>query len=118
MARGMKTGGRRKGTRNRATAALAAAVAEAGLTPLEFLLVVMRDETQPTELRLIAAARAAPFCHPKLSAVAVRAVMEQPEDVRRHQELLNSVLSFVDQSARGRYGSGIAADLTVVDQST
>jgi hypothetical protein len=113
MSLGRKTGGRRKGTPNRATAAVAAAVAASGETPLEFMLLVMRDETQPIELRLEAAARAAPFCHPKLSAVAVRAVVDQQEDVRRRGELLETILSIVDQSARNRNSYESASEQSV-----
>jgi hypothetical protein len=33
------------------------------------MLKVMRDETQPTAVRLDMAKAAAPYCHPKLAAV-------------------------------------------------
>jgi hypothetical protein len=37
--------------------------------PLDFLLRLMRDPLAPKAKRLEAAKAAAPFCHPKLSAV-------------------------------------------------
>ena len=37
----------------------------AGLTPLEYMLAVMRDETQDPERRLRMAIAAAPFVHAK-----------------------------------------------------
>ena len=69
MAKGVKTGGRKKGTPNKASAAKAAAVAASGLTPMEFMLQTMRDIGQPLNVRLDAAKSCAPYVHPKLSAV-------------------------------------------------
>lgn len=63
MALGKKTGGRRKGSRNKRTAVLQAAVsaaAEAGPTPLDHLLAVMRDPNNDPAIRLDAAKAAAP----------------------------------------------------------
>src|SRR5689334_7868918 len=61
--------GRKKGTPNKATAARAKAIADSGLTPLDFMLVTMRDEARPFHVRLDAAKSAAPYVHPKLAAV-------------------------------------------------
>ena len=63
--------GRPRGSKNRRTLLLeegARVAAEGGLTPLEHLLTVMRDESQPTQVRLDAAKAAAPYCHPRLTA--------------------------------------------------
>jgi hypothetical protein len=43
MARGRKTGGRQKGTRNRATEEARTAVGATGTMPLDYMLSVMRD---------------------------------------------------------------------------
>lgn len=69
MAKGLKTGGRKKGTPNRATAAKVAEIAESGVTPLEFMLHVMRDESAEPAARADMAKAAAPYVHPKLAAV-------------------------------------------------
>lgn len=76
MAFGKKTGGRQKGSKNKATLLQEAAVAErvaqaknSGVTPLEFMLSVMRDETRPFAERYAAARDAAPYQHPKLASV-------------------------------------------------
>jgi hypothetical protein len=97
MAKGSKTGGRERGTPNRATAAKAAAVAASGLTPLDFEIAMMRryaakaellekiadDETasrkeraeagkmarECLQIAMDAARNAAPFVHPKLTAI-------------------------------------------------
>jgi hypothetical protein len=69
MAVGKKTGGRTKGVPNRATAAKAAQVEASGLTPLDFMLNILRDETETHDNRAWAAEKAAPYIHPKLAAV-------------------------------------------------
>jgi hypothetical protein len=69
MAKSRKTGGRKKGVPNRATASKAAAIAESGQIPLDYMLAVMRDEKAPAERRDEMAKAAAPYVHPKLAAV-------------------------------------------------
>lgn len=53
--------GRKPGWRSQA---VATALAD-GLTPLEYLLQVMRDEGLEESQRMEAAKAAAPYCHPK-----------------------------------------------------
>ena len=67
--KGVRQGGRQKGTPNRATAAREAAIAASGLTPLDYMLTVLRDETMKPERRDWAANAAAPYVHPKLASV-------------------------------------------------
>lgn len=69
MAAGKKTGGRAKGIPNKATAAKAAEIAASGLTPLEYMLGVMRDEQAPVDRRDEMAKAASPYVHPKLAAI-------------------------------------------------
>jgi hypothetical protein len=69
MAAGRKTGGRAKGTPNKATAARAAEIAASGETPLDYMLKVMRDPTIEYGRRDDMAKAAAPYVHPKLAAV-------------------------------------------------
>lgn len=64
-----KSGGRKKGSANKATAAKAAAVEASGLTPLDFLLNVMRGEAYEFSARIDAAKAAAPYIHPRLASV-------------------------------------------------
>ena len=42
-----------------------------GSTPLDYLLGIMRDESQPIEVRMFAAKAALPYCTPRLAAVRV-----------------------------------------------
>lgn len=71
MARGGKRegAGRKPGALNKKTAAQIEAVKAGGITPLEYLLSVMRDETVDQHERVDAAHKAAPYVHPKLSSV-------------------------------------------------
>jgi hypothetical protein len=68
MAKGAKTGGRKKGVPNKATAAKVKQIAASGLTPLDYMLSVMRTSEDPAQ-RLDAAKAAAPYVHPKLQPV-------------------------------------------------
>ena len=69
MAVGRKTGGRLKGMPNKATLKREKAIAETGLTPLDYMLAVLRNEDNAPDLRLDAAKSAAPYCHPKLATI-------------------------------------------------
>lgn len=66
---GPKTGGRQKGSTNKATAAREAEVKASGLTPLDFMLNMLRDENAKPADRMWAAEKAAPYVHPKLANV-------------------------------------------------
>ncbi len=76
--KGERRGGRRKGTPNRATPAMAvartAAVHQAltgGETPLDVMTRVMRGEAGITDRQFAAACAAAPCVHARLSAAVV-----------------------------------------------
>lgn len=69
MAAGQKTGGRQKGTPNKASAERVAEIAAAGITPLEYMLQVMRDPDAEPQRRDDMGKAAAPYVHPKLAAV-------------------------------------------------
>lgn len=63
--------GRKKGVPNKRTAELQAAVEANGITPLEFLLSIMRDGVNEPKDRMAAAIAAAPYVHAKLAAIDV-----------------------------------------------
>jgi hypothetical protein len=69
MALGRKTDGRQMGARNRATAEARAAAEATGILPLDYMLSVMRDADADPKRRDAMAIAAAPYLHPKLSAV-------------------------------------------------
>ena len=65
----VKSGGRQKGTGNKATAKLAAEVAKSGKTPMQFLLDRMRNTKADMAERIECAKAAAPYVHPKLASI-------------------------------------------------
>lgn len=69
MALGKKTGGRRKGTPNKGVIKPYKQPPPEGMSPLDYLLSVMRSQTHPTDLRVGAAKAAAPYMHRALKAM-------------------------------------------------
>lgn len=80
MRGGKRTGsGRKTGSKNAKTAEIAQKAMEAGLTPLEYMLDLLRKEAPAdadalvkasyASLRFEAAKAAAPYCHPRLNAI-------------------------------------------------
>lgn len=61
--------GRPKGSTNKRNALLAEAVAQSGITPLEFMLEVMRNPEKDLDIRLDAAKAAAPYVHARLASI-------------------------------------------------
>lgn len=80
--KGKKTGGRQKGVPNKASAAKAKAIADSGMTPLDYLLDVMRNGEDPIQ-RLDAAKAAAPYVHPKLAALEHRVDASVTVNIKR-----------------------------------
>ena len=65
-----KARGESRGTPNSAqTAKIIKDLVERGEAPLQYFLSIMKDKNEPKERRDWAAAEAAPYCHPRLSAV-------------------------------------------------
>jgi hypothetical protein len=61
--------GRPKGSKNKATVERQAVITADGITPLDYLLKVVRDEGELRPVRIDAANKAAPYVHPRLAAV-------------------------------------------------
>jgi len=105
MAQGRKTGGRQVGTPNRATAAKAAEVEASGLTPLDYMLLVMRDESRDPGDRFDAAKAAAPYVHPRLASLDAKT-----EETHHFVALLPEPLSIEEWELKAeRYRKGEAA---------
>jgi len=71
MARGGKrTGsGRKVGSATKRTREIADAAIADGLTPLEYMLGILRNDKAASEMRFEAAKAAAPYVHPRLQAI-------------------------------------------------
>jgi hypothetical protein len=61
--------GRKRGVPNKATLTRQNEIAATGITPLDYMISVLRDEGLPLDTRFDAAKAAAPFVHPKLSSI-------------------------------------------------
>lgn len=66
---GRQNNGRPKGSINKRTKAMVAKANKGGMLPAEFLLKQMRNSKHPMELRMQAAAAAAPYFHARLQAI-------------------------------------------------
>lgn len=94
MARGGKreNAGRKTGTPNKATQEQRDAVLASGLTPLDYMLGILRDIDIPTDRRDWAAEKAAPYVHARLAAI------EAKHDIT---DALADLLKAVDGRTRG-----------------
>ncbi len=88
-----KTGGRKKGTPNKASAAREKAIAESGLTPLDYMLETLRNNKLDKADRQWAANAAAPYCHRRMPQ-AITGEDGGPVE-------LHSVLELIDGRTRG-----------------
>ena len=71
---------RPRGSLNKRTQKVLEAAEAGGEMPLDFLLRLMRDPHSPMARRLEAAKAAAPFLHPKLSAIDAKLSQEPPAE--------------------------------------
>lgn len=94
MARGGKreNAGRKPGEPNRATQEQRDAAIASGLTPLDYMLTVLRNEDMASDRRDWAAEKAAPYIHARLSAI------EAKHDIT---DALADLLKAVDGRTRG-----------------
>lgn len=97
--------GRKAGTINKASARTREAIAASGLTPLDYMLQVMRDEQKPFDVRLDAANKAAPYVHPKLTAVEHSGKIDS--DTTHHGEVAVRPFAEFLESALGRGAEGV-----------
>lgn len=74
MAKGgaRKGAGRKPGGKNAKSAAIAHQAAAEGVTPLAYMLGILRDVTKPEPLRADMAKAAAPYMHPRLATHEVK----------------------------------------------
>ena len=85
---GKRTGaGRKKGEPNKRTAEAQAKAEETGITPLEYMLSVMRNSSDE-RMRMSAAQAAAPYVHAKLSSVEVTGKDGKPLETVTRIELV------------------------------
>lgn len=79
--------GRKGGGQNQKSSKIAKAAAAKGLTPVEFMLNMLRDDDATIEDRKWAAQHAAPYVHPRLAAIEQRGGGEE----EKHEDWLMRV---------------------------
>lgn len=99
MAQGKKTGGRQKGTPNKASIERAAEIAASGETPLDYMIRVMRDRSVDHPRRDDMAKAAAPYVHNKLAAVEHTGKDGGPIETASHpRDLARAVLALLREA--------------------
>lgn len=78
--------GRKKGAVGKLHDAARAQAASEGITPLAYLLGLLRDDQQPQEIRTDAAKAAAPYLHAKLANVDANVNLSGDITVRASKE--------------------------------
>ena len=79
--------GRKKGEPNRRTVETQAMAQQTGITPLEYMLDVMRNSSDE-RMRMAAATAAAPYVHAKLSSVELSGIDGGPVETVTTIELI------------------------------
>lgn len=94
MAKGQKTGGRKKGTPNKATVEREALVSAAasGANPIKFFADLLSNMDAPLQLRFAAAKELAPYMHAKLASIEANINANV-----KHENLLDHVASLETQ---------------------
>lgn len=106
-----KRGGRIPGTRNKRTEALMA-LAQDGETPCAFALRLMRDEEQPSDIRMHAAKIAAPYVHPKPQPEPRIVAFDLPDKIGGADGLLNVHEALLRATASGDIALEDARDIS------
>ena len=71
-------------------------IAEAGVTPLEYMLSILQDENAEPEKRFDAAKSAAPYVHPRLTQASVSVSNEDDVRAMDDAELIDALLDEIE----------------------
>ena len=105
--------GRLAGSRNKRTEALLE-LAESGETPCAFALRIMRDQEQPSDVRMHAAKLAAPYIHPRPQPEARVVAFDLHEDIGISQGLLPVHEALLRGTATGNVALDDAKDISTM----
>lgn len=78
--------GRKAGSPNKATAERQAEVEASGLTPLEYMLGILRNDEADSKDRMWAAEKAAPYVHAKLASVEHSGSLEVASQTKEQRD--------------------------------
>jgi hypothetical protein len=90
MAKGKKTGGRKKGSRNKATIALEQELAASGELPRDYMLRIMRDPNADDHRRDEMAKAVAPYVHPRFATIPHTGDGEKPTQMVMRVEFVRA----------------------------
>lgn len=77
--------GRKPGSVTTRTREIAEKAADEGITPLEYMLAILRNEAADPAQRFEAAKHAAPYIHPKLSSIEAKVDADVKATIRKVQ---------------------------------
>lgn len=113
-----KTGGARQGagrpagTLNRRSVEILAAVAD-GMSPIEYMLGIMRDESADADNRAWAAEKAAPYFHPKPAPMPRLVTLDLPK-TDTAEGVRSALARIVEATAAGQIAPAEAQSLVAV----
>jgi hypothetical protein len=102
--KGVKQGGRAKGTPNKKNQEIVEKALSVGITPLEVMLMAMKDALDKGELKEASnfAKDAAPYCHAKLQSTVVKNA--EGETFRTSAAMLPpSLIKAIDDAITSKY---------------
>lgn len=89
--------GRPRGSKNKINQELAQAVEREGLSPLGFLLDILRNESLDVSERLQAAKIACPYVHPRIYRIAARIDEETLQEAEPNERSVTGLLEEILQ---------------------
>lgn len=114
--KGNKTGGRKKGSRNKLTERTLA-LANDGESPLELMVRISRDSAVDIAVRLNAARWAAPYLHPRPFPEMPTAKFNLPESISTAEGLMLAHAGILRVVAEGELEVPLARDLSAIIES-
>ena len=88
--------GRPPGAQNKKTLETAEAIEASGMTPLDYMITVMRDKSVEPAMRLDAAKGAAPYVHARLNSTEIFNGDAPP---RPEAEIREDIKAFIEQNS-------------------
>ena len=110
MAKGLKTGGRERGTPNKRNASVLAKVEAQGVTPLDYMLSVLHDEGAEAKDRQWAAAASIAYIHPRPMPEPRKVIIEFPETATP-QGVSQAISAVLRAAGRGELAPSEARDM-------
>lgn len=105
--------GRPKGSISARHAEVIAAAVSEGITPVEYMLAIMRDEDRDEKDRAWAAEKAAPFIHPRPAPIARTIEIDLP-DMNTPAGMQDAISAIMKAAASGQIAPSEAQSLVAI----